>query len=352
MAVIRDVMPSFQLLQPDSIAETQSLLQQHADAWVLAGGLDSFDWLKDRIKKPNVVVDLSGVEELKGIRQTADGIEIGAIITLTEIAQHPVIKERYGVLSQAAELVASPQIRNQGTIGGNVSQDTRCWYYRAGWPCYRAGGNICYADTPVGRNREHAILHAERCVAVNVSDTAPALIALDAKFVIRGKKGERVVDAEDYFIGPDIDITRLHVLQPGDLLTTIRIPSTWAGAHFYFEKIRDRNVWDFPLMNVASAMTLSGDMIQQIRIAVNGAAARPLRLKAAEDAARGKQRNVDTGETAGKLAVQGAVPLQFNGYKIPLMRNLVKRSITGVQSTEQAPAEESQLQNQEAVWAS
>ncbi|HKW19203.1 MAG TPA: xanthine dehydrogenase family protein subunit M [Terriglobales bacterium] len=331
MAVIRDVMPAFQLLQPSSIAETQSLLQQHKDAWILAGGLDSFDWLKDRIKKPSIVVDLSGVAELKGIRETSDGLEIGAMTTLTEIVQHPTIKEKYGVLSQAAELVASPQIRNQGTIGGNVSQDTRCWYYRAGWPCYRAGGNICYADTPVGRNREHAILHVERCVAVNVSDTAPALIALDAKFVVRGDKGERVVDAEDYFIGPDIDITRLHVLEPGDLLTAIRIPSTWAGAQFYFEKVRDRNVWDFPLMNVASAMKLSGDTIQQIRIAVNGAAARPLRLKAAEDAARGKQRNADTGQMAGKLAVQGAVPLQFNAYKIPLMRNLVKRAITGVQ---------------------
>jgi xanthine dehydrogenase YagS FAD-binding subunit len=330
MAVIRDVMPTFQLLQPSSVAETLSLLQRHGEAWVFAGGLDSFDWLKDRIKKPDVVVDLSGVDELRGVRAIGDGLQIGAMTTLTDVAQHQVIREKYSVLSQAAELVASPQIRNQGTIGGNVSQDTRCWYYRAGWPCYRAGGNICYADTPVGRNREHAILHAERCVAVNVSDTAPALIALDAKFVIRTPKGERVVDAADYFVGPDIDITRLNILEHGDLLTAIRIPSTWAGAQFYFEKVRDRNVWDFPLMNVASAMKLSGDTIQQIRIAVNGAAARPLRLKAVEDAVHGQQRNSRTGEMAGKLAVQGAVPLQFNGYKITLMRNLVKRSIMGV----------------------
>lgn len=331
MAVIRDVMPPFQLLQPSSVEETQSLLQQNRDAWVLAGGLDSFDWLKDRIKKPSFVVDLSGVNELKGIRESADGIEIGAMATLTEVAQHPRLKEKYRVLSEAAELVASPQIRNQGTIGGNVSQDTRCWYYRAGWPCYRAGGNICYADTPVARNREHAILHAERCVAVNVSDTAPALIALEAKFVIRTPKGERVVDAEDYFVGPDTDITRLNVLQPGDLLTSIRIPSTYAGAHFYFEKVRDRNVWDFPLMNVASALKLLGDTIQQVRVAVNGAAARPLRLKSVEEAVRGKQRSPETGEMAGRIAVEGAVPLQFNAYKIPLMRNLVKRSIVGVQ---------------------
>jgi xanthine dehydrogenase YagS FAD-binding subunit len=332
MAVIRDVMPAFELLQPNSIADAQKLLEQHgSDAWVLAGGLDSFDWLKDRIKKPKVVVDLSGIAELRGVRTAADGIEIGAMTTLTEIVQHPVIREKYGLLAESAELVASPQIRNQGTIGGNVSQDTRCWYYRAGWPCYRANGNICYADTPEGRNREHAILQADRCVAVNPSDSAPALIALDAKFVMRTSNGERVVDAEDYFIGPDIDITRLHILQPGDLLTAIRIPSAWAGAQFYFEKVRDRNVWDFPLLNVASAMVVSGGQIERIRIAVNGAAARPLRLKSVENAVVGKPPNATTGEMAGKMAVQGAVPLQFNAYKIPLMRNLVKRSIGGVE---------------------
>ncbi|MGD1215673.1 MAG: xanthine dehydrogenase family protein subunit M [Terriglobales bacterium] len=328
-------MPAFELYQPSSVADAQKLLDRHGpDAWVLAGGLDSVDWLKDRIRKPKVVVDLSGIEELRGVRTTSsngnDGIEIGAMTTLTEVVNHPIIKQKYGLLAQAAELVASPQIRNQGTIGGNVSQDTRCWYYRGGWTCYRAGGNICYADTPEGRNREHAILHAEGCVAVNPSDSAPALIALDAKFVMRTPKGERVVDAEDYFIGPDIDITRLHILQPGDLLTVIRIPSTWAGAQFYFEKVRDRNVWDFPLMNVASAMVTLGDRIERIRIAVNGAAARPLRLKAVEDAVRGKPRNAATGEMAGKLAVEGAVPLQFNAYKIPLMRNLVKRAIVGI----------------------
>ena len=338
MAIIRDVMPTFQLYQPTSVADAQKLLEQHeSDALVLAGGLDSMDWLKDRIRKPKAVVDLSGIDELRGIREASDGLHIGAMTTLTDVAQNAVIRQKYGVLAQAAEVVASPQIRNQGTIGGNVSQDTRCWYYRAGWPCYRAGGNICYADTPVGRNREHAILHAERCIAVNPSDTAPALIALDAKFVLSTPKGEQVIDAEDYFVGPDLDITRMNILRPGYLLTGIRIPSTWAGAEFYFEKVRDRNVWDFPLMNVASAIRTSAGTIQNIRIAVNAVAARPLRLKSVEDAVRGKPRNAATGEEAGKLAVQGAVPLQFNAYKIPLMRNLVKRSISGVQ---------------EAAWAS
>src|ERR1700674_4776690 len=338
MAVIHDVMPEFELFQPATTEDALALLARHgSEAWVLAGGLDSFDWLKDRIKRPKVVVDLSGIKELKGVRALSDGIEIGATTTLSEVVRHPIIREKYNLLAEGAELAASPQIRNQGTIGGNVSQDTRCWYYRAGWPCYRAGGNICYADTPTGRNREHAILHAERCVAVNPSDSAPALIALDARFVIRTPKGERVVDAEDYFVGPNVDITRMNILQPGDLLTAIRIPSAWAGARFYFEKVRDRNVWDFALLNVASAMRVSVNTIERIRIAVNGAAARPLRLKGVEDAVRGKPATPATGEMAGKLAVQGAVPLQFNAYKIPLMRNLVKRAIGGVE---------------EAAWAS
>jgi xanthine dehydrogenase YagS FAD-binding subunit len=332
MAVIRDVMPAFDLLQPSSTVEAQQMLEQNgADVWVMAGGLDSFDWLKDRIKKPKVLVDLSGVDELKGVRVSGDGVEIGAMTTLTEIANDPEIKKNYGVLADAVSLVASPQIRNQGTLGGNVSQDVRCWYYRGGWPCYRAGGNLCYADTPVGRNREHAIFGANRCVAVHPSDSVPALIVLDAKFVVQTAKGVRTVDAEDYFVGPEIDITRINMLQPGDLLTAIRIPNTWAGAKFYFEKVRDRNVWDFPLMNVASAIKLSGGNIDQARIAVNAVSPRPMRLKAVEDAVRGKPANAETGEMAGKLAVTGAVPLQFNAYKIPLMRNLVKRSITGTQ---------------------
>jgi len=337
MAVIRDVMPAFDLLQPTSAADAQKLLQQYGeDAWIMAGGLDSFDWLKDRIKKPKVLVDLSGINELSCIRDSGNGIEIGAMTTLTEIAHHPLIKSQYGVLAQAVEVVASPQIRNQGTLGGNVSQDTRCWYYRDGWPCYRAGGNICYADAPEGRNREHAIFGASRCVAVHPSDSVPALIALDAKFVIQTPKGEKVVDAENYFVGPEIDITRLNIIQPGELLTSIRIPNTWAGAKFYFEKVRDRNVWDFPLMNVASAMKVSGGNIDSIRIAVNAVSPKPMRLKAVEDAVRGKPANAETGEMAGKLAVQGAVPLQFNAYKIPLMRNLVKRAIGGVQEAQWA----------------
>ena len=337
MAVIHDVIPAFELFQPTTVDDALALQSRHgAKAWVLAGGLDSFDWFKDRIKRPEVVIDLSQIKELRGIRAVSDGLEIGAMTTLTEVVRHPMVREKYSILPNAAEAAASPQIRNQGTIGGNVSQDARCWYYRGGWPCYRAGGNICYADTPTGLNREHAILDADRCVAVNPSDTAPALIALDAKMVIRTPKGERVVNAEDYFIGPAIDITRMTILQPGDLLTTIRIPSTWAGSQFYFEKARDRSVWDFALVNVAAAVVTSGNAIERIRLVVNGVAAHPVRLTAVEAAVQGKPRNADTAELAGQLAVRGAQPLQYNGYKVPLMRNLVKRAIRGVGAEEAA----------------
>jgi xanthine dehydrogenase YagS FAD-binding subunit len=330
MAVIRDIMPAFELFQPATIDDTLGLLDRYREeAWVMAGGLDTFDWLKDRTKRTNVVVDLSQVKELSGVRELNGGLEIGATTTLTEVVRHPMVREKYSILSRGAEAAASPQIRNQGTIGGNVSQDARCWYYRGGWKCYRAGGNICFADTPTAINREHAILGADRCVAVNPSDTAPALIALEAQMVIRKLHGERVVEAEDYFIGPGTDITRMTVLKPGELLTAIRIPATWAGANFYFEKVRDRPVWDFPLVNIASATVISGDRIDRMRLAVNGVAAHPVRLRQVEDAVRGKPHNPETAEMAGQLAIQGAQPLQYNGYKIPLLRNLVKRAIRG-----------------------
>jgi xanthine dehydrogenase YagS FAD-binding subunit len=330
MPTIHDVMPAFQLFQPASIDEAIRLLDAHGrDAWVLAGGMDSFDWLKDRAKRTNIVVELSQAADLRGIRESGGQLEIGAMTTLTEVAEHPAMRERFNLLAQAAELVASPQIRHQGTLGGNVSQDARCWYYRRGWPCYRAGGNICYADTPTAINREHAILRADRCVAVTPSDTAPALIALDAQMVIRSLRGERIVDAADYFLGPDVDITRMTVLQPGELLTSIRIPPTWAGASFYFEKVRDRQVWDFPLVNVAAAIRTNGNTVADARIVVGAVAARPLRLYDVERSIAGKPRNDETARLAGEQAIQGAVALRHNAYKVPLMRNLVRRAVRG-----------------------
>ena len=326
--MFKDMMTGFELHQPTKIADAIKLLDQYGkDGWAMAGGNDSLDWFKDRIKRPKAVIEISGISELKGIKETADGLEIGALTTLTEVANNATVKSKYGLLAMAAGHVASPQIRNTGTIGGNVSQDARCWYYRSGLPCYRAGGNTCYSDTPTGMNREHTLFGANRCVAVSPSDTAPAMVALDAKMVVQNKKGTQVIDAEKYFVGPSIDITRMTVLEPGDLLTAIRIPNTWAGATFYFEKVADRAVWDFPLVNIAAAMKVSGGTIQEMRIAAGGVEAVPRRLQVVEDLAKGQPKNEATGKIAGKAAVRGAKPLNYNHFKVPLLENLVTRAI-------------------------
>ncbi len=330
MAIIRDMIPAFELFQPTSADDAIELLVRYGeDGWVLGGGMDSFDWWKERVKRPTAGVDLVNVDELKGVRSTADGIEIGAMTTLTEIATHPELLANYSVLTDAASHIATPQIRNRGTIAGNLTQDTRCWYYRGGWPCYRAGGNTCYASAPTAMNREHCIIGASRCVAVSPSDSAPALIALDAQFVIQGPGGERVVDAEDYFMRPSVDIERMTVLDTDELLTAIRLPSEWAGATFYYEKVEDRKAWDFALMSVASAMRISGGVIEEVRLSANGAAPYPLRLQDSERAVRGQAPSDELGMEAGEIAIRDAQPLQHNDYKIPLLRNLVRRAVRG-----------------------
>jgi xanthine dehydrogenase YagS FAD-binding subunit len=272
-------------------------------------------------------MDLGGIAELKGIRQTADGIEIGALTTLADIASSNVIREKFKVLADAAGRVASPQIRNASSIGGNVSQDARCWYYRSGLPCYRAGGNTCFADTPAGMNREHAIFDAARCIAVSPSDTAPALVVLEAKMVIKTAKAERVVDAEKFFIGPATDITHMTVVKPEELLVAIRIPNKWSGAKFYFEKVADRNTWDFALVNVASALKVMNGTIDAARVACGGVSCTPRLIKVAEDVVKGSKQDEETAELAGKTATHGARPVTYNQFKIPMMENLVKRAI-------------------------
>ena len=328
--MMKDMIPGFELIQPASVEGALNLLEEYGeDGWALAGGMDSLGWFKNRGKRPEAVIDLEGLDALKGIDETDDGIEIGALTTLTEVERNPLIRERFWLLSEAASKVASPQIRNAGTLGGNLCQDTRCWYYRYGVSCYRAGGNTCYAGATDALNREHASFGANRGVAGSPSDTATALVALDAEMVVRNSSGERVGKADNFFMEPAVDIMRMTVLQPGDLLTKIRIPSTWAGAQFYFEKVRDREVWDFPLVNVASAMRVSGSTIDDARVAGNGTAPYPMRLGAVEDAVRGASQSEATAELAGEVAVRGARPLRQNAYKGPLMRNLVKRSIRG-----------------------
>ncbi|MFN3164225.1 MAG: FAD binding domain-containing protein [Pseudohongiellaceae bacterium] len=321
-------MPNMELYQPVQVEDALAIADRLAErGWLVGGGQDTYGWLKDRAKSADALIDLSAIEALRGIREVADGIEIGALTTLTEVAESDLVKQRYGLLADAAGVVASPQIRNIGTLGGNVSQDVRCWYYRRGLSCYRAGGNLCYADTPQGMNREHALFDTSRCVAAGASDTAPALVALDATMVIQSVDGTRTVSAEDYFVGPAIDIENTTVLRPGEILTAVRIPAAWANAEFYFEKVADRNVWDFSLVNVAAAFKVNGGTIQDSRIIAGAVQTTPRRLRDVENAVRGQSRTMATAETVAPLAVQGARALAHNGFKIPLLQNLVKRAV-------------------------
>ena len=328
--MMNDMMAGFELYQPANVDDAIQLLDRYGSrGWKLAGGYDSLDWFKNRGKGPEAVIDLEGLDALKGIRETADGVEIGALTTLTEVERSPLLRERYGLLADAARKVASPQIRNAGTLGGNVCQDTRCWYYRYGVKCYRAGGNTCYAAAPEAMNREHAIFGASRCVAVSPSDTAPALVALDADMVVRSVRGERVIPAEEFFMQPSVDIERMTVLDPDDLLTTIRLPASWADADFYFEKVADRNSWDFALVSVAAAFRTSAGQIDDASVVCGAVQCVPRRMHDVEALLRGRPRSEETASLAGAQAIREAEPLDYNHFKIPLMENLVKRAVRG-----------------------
>jgi xanthine dehydrogenase YagS FAD-binding subunit len=326
--MLRDMMPHFDLYQPDTLDAALDLAARlGSNGWLVAGGQDSWDWLKNRTRRTSAVIDLSAITGLKGVRDVAGGIEIGALTTLTEVENDPLVRERFSLLANAAGRVASPQIRNVGTLGGNLLQDTRCWYYRGGVDCYRAGGNMCYADTPEGQNREHAIFGASRCVAVTPSDTAIALTALDASMHIRSSGGERIVHAADFFIGPDVNIQRMTVLKPGEILTAVRIPATWAGAAFYFEKVAERAAWDFALLSIAMAVKQGGNNIEDARLVCGAAACVPHRLTSVEKAITGGARSEDAFEKAALLATEDSKPLHFNQFKIPLLQNLVRRAL-------------------------
>jgi xanthine dehydrogenase YagS FAD-binding subunit len=323
-----DVMPDIELFQPVTVEDASAIAARLDGAgWVLAGGQDTYGWLKDRAKHPGAMIDLAEVDGIKGIETTASGIRIGAMTTLRDVTRDPLIADKFPILAQAAGRVASPQIRNQGTLGGNVAQDTRCWYYRRGLSCYRAGGNICYADSPQGMNREHALFAASRCVAVSPSDTATALVALDATMVIYREGQVRRVPAEQFFIGPATNITHMTVLRPGDILTHVEVPDTWVNAQSYFEKVADRDVWDFALVSIAAVFKPRGGVIEDARIVCGAVECVPKRLGSVEQALRGKPRNEQTADAIAGLASNGARTLNHNQFKVPLMENLVRRAL-------------------------
>ena len=269
------MVPSFSYIRPGTLDEAIEYLSLDG-ARVHAGGTDLLGCLRDRVFGVSTVVSIAGIKQLRGIEATpAGGIRIGALTTIAEVACHPVIRSDYAALSMAAAEVASPQLRNQGTIGGNLCQKPRCWYYRGEFHCLRKGGDHCYAVE--GENPYHCIFGGENCFIVHPSDTAPALVALQASVTIVGPNGRRTVAVEDFHMPPARDYTRETVLEPAEIVTEIVLPPPAEGLRSSYRKVRARRAWDFALAGVASAIEFNGEQAADSRVVLSGAAPVPWR---------------------------------------------------------------------------
>ena len=324
------MLPDFTYERPGSVDE--ALEHSSSDGAVLhAGGTDLLGCLRDGVFSAEKVVSLSGLEELKGIQATREGgLRIGALTTLTEIASDATIAERYTALSQAAAAAASPQLRNQGTIGGNICQRPRCWYYRGDFHCLRKGGNTCYAIA--GENHFHCIFGGSGCYIVHPSDTAPALQALGASVRIASRSGTRTVSMDDFFVLPADDMRNENILEPGELVTEIVLPPLLAGTRSAYRKVRDRGAWDFALAGLAAVVLMDGDRVEEASLVLSGVAPKPWRAVDAERALTGGQLDSETIARVAEAAVAGAQPLEHNRYKVQLVRGLMEETLRGLEA--------------------
>jgi len=321
------MLPQFGYIRAQSLDEALAQLEVDGTR-VSAGGTDLLGCLRDRVFDCAKVVSLSAVDSLRGIAANGAGLRIGALTRVAEVAANPLIRERYAVLAQAAAAVASPQLRNQGTIGGNLCQKPRCWYYRGDFPCKRKGGDTCYALA--GENQYHCILGGAGCYIVHPSDTAPALVALDATVRIAGRDGTRSVPIEAFHVSPRDDVRRETVLRAGEIVTAIDIPAPSRGFRSSYRKVRARGSWDFALAGVALAVQFDGRTVQAARVALSGAAPVPWRARAVEQVIVGTRLTAEVAARAGEAAVDGATPLKRNGYKVPLFRNVVREALLDI----------------------
>ncbi|MCX6551807.1 MAG: xanthine dehydrogenase family protein subunit M [Acidobacteria bacterium] len=295
-------------------------------ARVHAGGTDLLGCLRDDVMSAEKVVSISRLDDLRGITPAADGgLRIGALTTIADLAAHPGIAEKYAALAQAAAVVASPQLRNQGTIGGNLCQRPRCWYFRGDYHCTRKGGDMCYAIG--GENQYHAIFGGGACWIVHPSDTAPALVALDAKLRLISAKGARMVPAEKFFVLPDENAQKENVLAPGELVTEILLPPMPAGMKSAYRKVRARGSWDFAMAGMALTLTMKADKVADARIVLSGVAPIPWRLQAVEKLIIGQKLDAKLMTKAADLAVVGAKPLEQNAYKVAMVRGIVAEGL-------------------------
>ena len=325
-------MKSFELYEPKNVQEAVGTLAKFGNkAKPLAGGSDLVagvmkDWVEgDGMPLPDALVDLSTIPQLRGIRVDQRGATIGAMTTLTEIVESKELTERFPLLTQAAHSVASQLIRNYGTLGGNINQRPRCWFLRGkDFDCYKKGGDFCFSVS--GDNRYHAIIGGELCYIVHPSDTATALLALNAQAKVAGPGGERMVPFDNYFIGPREDILRENILKPEEIVTEVFIPTPAAGTKQAWMKLKNRQVYDFAVVSVATAFIAQNDTWQDGRVVLGGVAPVPYRASVVENQLKG--RNIRSSIRQAAAAIRTvARPMSMNAYKVDIAQNMLERTI-------------------------
>jgi xanthine dehydrogenase YagS FAD-binding subunit len=323
-------MKNFTYYRPTTAEQAVGLLNTKWGATeLLAGGTDLLDLQKEYIAQPDNVVSLTAIKELSGIqvyrdRNPSQYVEIGAATTLAEIAAHATIKQQFPAVAVAAGQIGGPQIRNMGTLGGNLCQRNRCWYFRDEHVhCLLKGGQKCFATD--GENQYHAIFtKGHKCVIVNPSTLAPTLIALRAKANVQGAKEKRSLDLAKFFQAPESAEQREHVLSPDEIITSVVLPLPDKNASY---EVRHKQAYDWPLVQAAAAFKLDGGTASDVRIVLGHVAPTPHVAEAAAKALEGKEVNEQTAEAAGKAATEGAKPLSGNAYKTRLVEVAVKRAV-------------------------
>lgn len=318
-------MNNFEYLQPTTLKEaSQALGNDWQMALPFAGGTDLLGMMKDGIESPNKLVNLKSIAGLNKINYfPGKGLTIGALVPISEIAEHPLINEKYSGLAQAAKEVASPQLRNVGTIGGNICQRPRCWYFRGEFHCLRKGGDMCYAVE--GRNKFHCVIGGSPCFIVHPSDTAVALAALDAKVFIFSSKKSRSIPVRDFFVLPEVNVERENVLKPGEIVTEIQIPDSPANTPGGYLKLKERGAWDFAVVSVAAVVQKNGNFFSSGSIALGGVAPIPWLEKEVSSRLAGLKIDAENIEQLSKKALNGAEPLANNTYKVLLAQNMIKK---------------------------
>lgn len=323
-------MKSFDIVQAGSVHDAVSALAQAKEAGApMGGGTDLVGLMKNRIVTPETVVDLKVLDALEYIKATGNGgYVIGATTTVADVQYSQEIGKTHPLLQQAASVIASQQIRNQGTVGGNLCQRPRCWYFRnPQTPCLRRDGTYCSAV--LGENKYHAILGGAGCFIVHPSDLAPALIALDAKVKISGPNGEKVVPMEEFFVLPRQDVHHENILKPGEILEEVQVPAPLSGARQVYLKHRIRQVWDFAILSVACQIQVQGNSIRDLRLVLGAVAPAPWRCHVAEGMLRGAALTPANVDKAIKAELSKARPMTDNAYKIDLAAEMMRRALLG-----------------------